>query len=46
MGFPFGNAALVRDVMVGGIWWVEDGHHAGEEGIAAEYKRALAAAME
>jgi formimidoylglutamate deiminase len=36
-----GNAALVRDTMVGGVWRIEDGHHAEEARIAAAYKRVL-----
>jgi formimidoylglutamate deiminase len=36
-----GNAPLVRDVMVGGIWRIEAGRHAREEEIAASYRRAL-----
>ncbi|MEA2756064.1 MAG: formimidoylglutamate deiminase [Aliidongia sp.] len=36
-----GNAALVRDAMVGGIWRVEDRRHAQEREIALAYKRVV-----
>jgi formimidoylglutamate deiminase len=36
-----GNAALVRDAMVGGIWRVEDRRHAKEREIALAYKRVV-----
>jgi formimidoylglutamate deiminase len=37
-----GNAPLVRDVMVGGIWRIARRQHAQEAEIAASYRRALA----
>jgi len=36
-----GNAALVRDTMVGGVWRIEAGHHPEEARIAAAYRRVL-----
>jgi formimidoylglutamate deiminase len=36
-----GNRSVVRDVMVGGRWVIEDGHHADEGAIAAEYAAAV-----
>jgi formimidoylglutamate deiminase len=36
-----GNAALVRDNMVAGVWRIEEGRHPEEQRIAAAYKRAL-----
>ena len=38
-----GNEPLVRDVMVGGRWVVQEGRHAEEEAILAGYKDALQA---
>jgi formimidoylglutamate deiminase len=32
---------MVRDVMVGGRWVVQDGHHFAEIPVAAGYRRAL-----
>jgi len=37
-----GNDNLVRDVMVGGRWLVEDGHHVAEHAVLARYRAALA----
>jgi len=36
-----GSGELVRDVMVGGRWVVQQKHHAAEEAAAARYKDAL-----
>lgn len=36
-----GQPSPIRDVMVGGRWLVENGHHFAEEAVAAGYKRAL-----
>lgn len=36
-----GNENRVRDVMVGGVWRVVDGHHAAEENAANAYRNAL-----
>ncbi|MGB8841242.1 MAG: formimidoylglutamate deiminase [Aliidongia sp.] len=36
-----GNAALVRDTMVGGVWRVEDRRHAQEREIALSYNRVV-----
>ncbi len=41
-----GNRSLVRDVMIGGRWVVQDGRHAEEEAIAAAYRQALKALLE
>ena len=38
-----GNQSLVRDVMIGGRWVVEQGHHKEEEAIAERYRAALRA---
>ena len=38
-----GQPNPVRDVMVGGRWLVQDGHHFAEIPIAAAYRRALRA---
>ncbi len=38
-----GNANPVRDVMVGGHWVVEEGHHRAEHAIFARYRQAVAA---
>lgn len=35
------HPGMVRDVMVGGRWVVQDGHHFAEVPIAASYRRAL-----
>ena len=41
-GFLFsGNDCKVRDVMVGGVWRVVDGHHSEEEIVAAAYRTSL-----
>lgn len=37
-----GNANPIADVMVGGRWAVRAGRHAGEDGIAARFRRAVA----
>jgi formimidoylglutamate deiminase len=37
-----GNAVLVRDVMVGGLWQVEERRHRQEAGIAEAFRRTLA----
>ena len=36
-----GNAPSVRDVMVGGSWVVEEGHHPKEDEIADRYRATL-----
>lgn len=36
-----GNENLVRDVFVGGHQVIEEGHHADEEAIARDYRRAI-----
>jgi formimidoylglutamate deiminase len=36
-----GNANPVRDVMVGGRWLVEEGHHRAEHAVLARYRAAL-----
>jgi formimidoylglutamate deiminase len=36
-----GSDDLVRDVMVGGRWLVQQKHHAAEEAAAARYREAL-----
>ena len=41
-----GNTNPVRDVMVGGVWVVRDGHHADEDVIAATYRRTMARLMD
>lgn len=38
----FAPGSAVRDVMVGGVWCVRDGHHPGEIAIAKAYGRTLA----
>jgi formimidoylglutamate deiminase len=41
-GFLFsGNDCKVRDVMVGGVWRVVDGHHSEEEIVATAYRTSL-----
>jgi formimidoylglutamate deiminase len=37
-----GNDNLVKDVLAGGRWVVRDGRHAGQQAIAARYRRVLA----
>ncbi|MEX1206770.1 MAG: formimidoylglutamate deiminase [Dongiaceae bacterium] len=37
-----GNDNPVRDVMVGGRWLVEEGHHVAEHAVLARYRAALA----
>jgi formimidoylglutamate deiminase len=32
---------MIRDVMVGGIWRIQDGHHGAEQRITAGYRRTL-----
>jgi formimidoylglutamate deiminase len=36
-----GNANPVRDVMVGGRWLVEEGHHRAEHAVYARYRQAV-----
>ena len=36
-----GNRNVVRDVMVGGRWVVEQGRHAEDEAIGADYAAAV-----
>jgi len=36
-----GNENRIRDVMVGGVWRVVDGHHAAEENAANAYRNTL-----
>jgi formimidoylglutamate deiminase len=38
-----GNANPVRDVMIGGRWVVEAGHHVAEEAILARFRGAISA---
>lgn len=38
-----GNANPVRDVMIGGRWIVEEGHHLAEEAVLARFRGAIAA---
>jgi formimidoylglutamate deiminase len=37
-----GNANPVRDVMIGGRWIVEEGHHIAEEAVLARFRGAIA----
>ena len=42
--FVFGGPGnVVRDVMVGGRWLVQEGRHVAETAIVAGYRRAMAA---
>jgi formimidoylglutamate deiminase len=41
-----GNANPVRDVMVGGRWVVEEGHHIAEHAVFARFKTAMAKLLE
>jgi formimidoylglutamate deiminase len=36
-----GNENPVRDVMVGGRWMVEEGHHRAEHAVLARYRAVL-----
>jgi formimidoylglutamate deiminase len=36
-----GNENPVRDVIVGGRWMVEEGHHRAEHAVLARYRSAL-----
>jgi formimidoylglutamate deiminase len=38
-----GNANPIRDVMIGGRWVVENGHHFAEEAVLARFRGAIAA---
>ena len=40
-----GNANPVRDVMAGGRWVVEEGHHRAEHAVFARYRQAVAALL-
>jgi len=41
----FAPGLPVRDVMVGGVWCVRDGHHAAQAAVARAYRQALERAL-